>query len=495
MNQNNNYNFDPMTGQPIQQPIQNQNTTNMYSQPVQSTSTVNAYQQRIQLGPPKKNNKAFLIVAILAVAGIVTGIFLFFNQDKKDPINNENSNNPEVENNNTNNGFDDVIDDEYTDSKQEVAIVAIGHEDHGKSTLTSAITKLYGDFVSYEDIVAADEYKYVGVKYKLSEVKYETENRIYTHYDLSSHEDYVKSIVSGAIEVDGAILVVSVTDGPMAQTREQLKLLYESGVPKVVVYLNKCDMVSDEDLIDLVEMQTRELLSEYGFDGDNTPIVCGSALKSLEGDVDGEQSVRNLVKEVDEWIEPVNGENEDFLMGIEDVFTISGRGTVVTGRVDRGTVKVGDTVQIVGLNDEVKTAIVSGIEMFRKQEDYAVTGDNAGILLKDITREEVVRGQVLAKPNSILASTKFEMSVYVLSTEESDKSVSFVDSYTAQFYFRTTDITGVIDLPDNIEIVNPGETVSFTVSLESPVAMELGTSVSIRVNDSTIAIGRVTNVY
>ena len=473
-NQNGNYNFDPMTGQPIQQPTQN--TTNMNSQ------------------QPKKNNKVFIIIAIIAVIAIIAGIFLFTNQDKKEPVNNEPPNNSEVENDNNNSSSNEEIDDESTDSKQEISIVVIGQEDHGKTTLTSAITKLYGEYVSYEDVVDVDEYKYLGVKYNVSKVEYETQNRHYIHYDLLSHEDYVKSIISGAIEVDGAILVVSGADGVMPQTREQLKMLYNSGVSKVVVYISKCDIVKDESLLDLVEIEIRELLANYGFEGKDTPIVRGSALKAIEGDAEGEQSVRNLISEVDKWIKPVKGKNKDFLMAIEDVFKISGRGTTVTGRVDRGTVKKGDTVQIIGLNDEFKTAIVSDIEMFRNQKDYAETGDNVGILLKDITTEEVKRGQVLAKPSSIKSSTKFETTVYFLSKEEKKEAISLSDGYKAQFYFRTFEINGVINLPKNVKVINPGDVVSFSVSLDSPVAMELGTSFSIRINKNTVAMGRVTKI-
>ena len=383
--------------------------------------------------------------------------------------------------------------EKFDRSKTHVNIGTIGHVDHGKTTLTAAITKLFGHFVAYEDIDKAPEERERGITINTAHVEYETEKRHYAHVDCPGHADYVKNMITGAAQMDGAILVVSAVDGPMPQTREHILLSRQVGVPKIVVYMNKCDMVDDPELLDLVEMEIRELLGEYGFDTE-CPIIRGSALKALEGDPDAEQSIRDLMKAVDEYIpSPVRDTDKPFLMSIEDVFTISGRGTVVTGRVERGQLKLNDEVEIVGLKPTKKT-VVTGIEMFRKSLDYAQAGDNAGCLLRGIARDEVERGQVLAKPGSVTPHTKFKASVYVLSKEEGGRHTPFFSNYRPQFYFRTTDVTGVIELPEGVEMVMPGDNVDMTVELIAPVALENGTKFSIREGGRTVGAGVVSEI-
>ncbi len=382
----------------------------------------------------------------------------------------------------------------YDRSKPHVNIGTIGHVDHGKTTLTAAITKLYGEFVAYENIDKAPEERERGITINTSHVEYETEKRHYAHVDCPGHADYVKNMITGAAQMDGAILVVSATDGAMPQTREHILLSRQVGVPKMVVFINKCDMVEDTELVDLVEMEIRELLTEYGFDGDNTPIVRGSALKAIEGDANYEQAVRDLMAEVDNWIDnPVRDTDKPFLMSIEDVFTITGRGTVVTGRVERGKLNLNEEIEIVGLKDTRKS-VVTGIEMFRKSLDYAEAGDNAGVLLRGINREDVERGQVLAKPGTVTPHKKFAAQVYVLSKEEGGRHTPFFSNYRPQFYFRTTDVTGVIELPAGVEMVMPGDNVAMTVELITSIAIENGTEFSIREGGRTVGAGKVTEI-
>ena len=379
-------------------------------------------------------------------------------------------------------------------SKPHVNIGTIGHVDHGKTTLTAAITKLFGEFVDYADIDKAPEERERGITINTSHVEYETEKRHYAHVDCPGHADYVKNMITGAAQMDGAILVVSATDGPMPQTREHILLSRQVGLKKMVVFINKCDMVQDEELLDLVEMEVRELLNEYNFDGDNTPLVRGSALKSLEGDATYEQAVRDLMAAVDDYIEdPVRDTDKPFLMSIEDVFTITGRGTVVTGRVERGQLKLNEEVEIVGIKDTRKS-VVTGIEMFRKSLDYAEAGDNAGVLLRGINREDVERGQVLAKPGTVHPHKKFKAEVYVLSKEEGGRHTPFFSNYRPQFYFRTTDVTGVIELPAGVEMVMPGDNVTMTVELISNIAIENGTQFSIREGGRTVGAGVVSEI-
>ena len=383
--------------------------------------------------------------------------------------------------------------EKFDRSKTHVNIGTIGHVDHGKTTLTAAITKLFGHFVAYEDIDKAPEERERGITINTAHVEYQTEKRHYAHVDCPGHADYVKNMITGAAQMDGAILVVSAVDGPMPQTREHILLSRQVGVPKIVVYMNKCDMVDDPELLDLVEMEIRELLGEYGFDTE-CPIIRGSALKALEGDPEAEQSIRDLMKAVDEYIpDPVRDTDKPFLMSIEDVFTISGRGTVVTGRVERGTLKLNDEVEIVGLKPTKKT-VVTGIEMFRKSLDEAIAGDNAGVLLRGIARDEVERGQVLAKPGSVTPHHKFKASVYVLTKEEGGRHTPFFSNYRPQFYFRTTDVTGVIELPEGVEMVMPGDNVDMTVELIAPVALEKGTKFSIREGGRTVGAGVVSEI-
>ena len=384
-------------------------------------------------------------------------------------------------------------------SKPHVNIGTIGHVDHGKTTLTAAITKVLAskggaEFVDYSNIDKAPEERERGITINTSHVEYQTDKRHYAHVDCPGHADYVKNMITGAAQMDGAILVIAASDGPMAQTREHILLSRQVGVPRMVVFMNKCDQVDDPELLDLVEMEIRELLNEYGYDGDNTPIIRGSALKALEGDPEAVKSIEDLMDAVDEWIPtPERDTDKPFLMSIEDVFTITGRGTVVTGRVERGQLKLNDEVEIVGLKDTKKT-VVTGIEMFRKQLDYAEAGDNAGVLLRGISREDVERGQVLAKPGSVHPHKKFTAQVYVLSKEEGGRHTPFFTNYRPQFYFRTTDVTGVITLPDNVEMVMPGDDVAMTVELIAPIAVEKGTQFSIREGGRTVGAGVVSEI-
>ncbi len=383
--------------------------------------------------------------------------------------------------------------EKFDRSKEHVNIGTIGHVDHGKTTLTAAITKYFGEFKAYDQIDSAPEEKERGITINTAHVEYETEKRHYAHVDCPGHADYVKNMITGAAQMDGAILVVSAADGPMPQTREHILLSRQVGVPKIVVYMNKCDQVDDPELLDLVEMEIRELLGEYGYDS-NCPVIRGSALKALEGDEAAAQSIRDLMAAVDEYIpSPVRDTDKPFLMSIEDVFTISGRGTVVTGRVERGILKLNDEVEIVGLRDTKKT-VVTGIEMFRKSLDFAQAGDNAGALLRGIAREDVERGQVLAKPGSVTPHHKFKASVYVLSKEEGGRHTPFFSNYRPQFYFRTTDVTGVIELPAGVEMVMPGDNVDMTVELIAPVALENGTKFSIREGGRTVGAGVVSEI-
>ena len=386
--------------------------------------------------------------------------------------------------------------EKFDRSKEHVNIGTIGHVDHGKTTLTAAITKYFGkEFVDYANIDKAPEERERGITINTSHVEYETDKRHYAHVDCPGHADYVKNMITGAAQMDGAILVVSASDGPMPQTREHILLARQVGVPKILVFMNKCDQVDDSELLDLVEMEIRELLGEYNFDSE-CPIIRGSALKALEGD-DGEiggEAIRKLIAACDEYIPaPVRELDKPFLMSVEDVFTISGRGTVVTGRVERGTLNLNDEVEIVGLR-ETKKAVVTGIEMFRKQLDFAAAGDNAGALLRGIGREEVERGQVLAKPGSVTPHTKFRASVYVLSKEEGGRHTPFFTNYRPQFYFRTTDVTGVVELPAGVEMVMPGDNVDMTVELIAPVALENGTKFSIREGGRTVGAGTVSEI-
>ncbi len=389
--------------------------------------------------------------------------------------------------------------EKFDRSKPHVNIGTIGHVDHGKTTLTAAITKRQaekfgGEFVDYANIDKAPEERERGITINTAHVEYQTATRHYAHVDCPGHADYVKNMITGAAQMDGAILVIAATDGPMAQTREHILLSRQVGVPRMVVFMNKCDQVDDPELLDLVEMEIRSLLSEYGYDGDNTPIIRGSALKALEGDAKYVAAIDELMDAVDTWIPtPERDNNKPFLMSIEDVFTITGRGTVVTGRVERGTLKLNDEVEIVGIRDTKKT-VVTGIEMFRKQLDFAEAGDNAGVLLRGIAREEVERGQVLAKPGSVTPHTKFKAEVYVLSKEEGGRHTPFFANYRPQFYFRTTDVTGVIELPAGVDMVMPGDNVSITVELIHPIAIENGTKFSIREGGRTVGAGSVSEI-
>ena len=349
-------------------------------------------------------------------------------------------------------------------------------------------------FEDYANIDKAPEERERGITINTAHVEYETEGRHYAHVDCPGHADYVKNMITGAAQMDGAILVIAATDGPMAQTKEHILLARQVGVPKIVVFMNKCDMVDDPEMLELVEMDIRELLSKYDYDGDNTPVIQGSALKALEGDAEFGAKIDELMAAVDEWIPtPERDNTKPFLMSIEDVFTITGRGTVVTGRVERGQLKLNDEVEIVGLKDTKKT-VVTGIEMFRKQLDFAEAGDNAGVLLRGISRDDVQRGQVLAKPGSVTPHTKFEAQVYVLSKEEGGRHTPFFSNYRPQFYFRTTDVTGVVTLPEGTEMVMPGDNVSMSVELIAPIAIENGTKFSIREGGRTVGAGTVTKI-
>ena len=390
--------------------------------------------------------------------------------------------------------------EKFDRSKTHANIGTIGHVDHGKTTLTAAIAtvlaKTYGgEAKDYASIDNAPEERERGITINTSHIEYETPKRHYAHVDCPGHADYVKNMITGAAQMDGAILVIAATDGPMAQTREHILLSRNVGVPKIVVFLNKCDMVDDEELLELVEMEVRELLSEYGFDGDDLPVIKGSALKALEGDADAEKAIIELMETVDEYIPTPERDNaKPFMMPVEDVFSITGRGTVATGRVERGQVKVGDVVEIVGLTEEPASTTVTGVEMFRKLLDYAEAGDNIGALLRGVAREDIERGQVLAAPKTITPHTQFVADVYVLSKEEGGRHTPFFTNYRPQFYFRTTDITGVCVLPEGTEMVMPGDNVSINVELISPIAIEEGTRFSIREGGRTVGSGVVTSI-
>jgi len=386
-------------------------------------------------------------------------------------------------------------------TKPHVNVGTIGHVDHGKTTLTAAITtvlskKFGGEAKAYDQIDAAPEEKARGITINTAHVEYETETRHYAHVDCPGHADYIKNMITGAAQMDGAILVVSAADGPMPQTREHILLARQVGVPYIVVYMNKCDMVDDAELLELVEMEVRELLSKYEFPGDDIPIIKGSALKALQGDQSdiGEPSIHKLAEALDSYIpEPKRALDGTFLMPVEDVFSISGRGTVVTGRVERGIVKVGDELEIVGIKPTLKTTC-TGVEMFRKLLDQGQAGDNVGVLLRGTKREEVERGQVLAKPGSITPHTKFTAEIYVLGKDEGGRHTPFFQGYRPQFYFRTTDVTGAVELPAGTEMVMPGDNVSITVSLIAPIAMEEGLRFAIREGGRTVGAGVVAKI-
>jgi elongation factor Tu len=381
-------------------------------------------------------------------------------------------------------------------TKPHVNIGTIGHVDHGKTTLTAAITKYFGEFKAYDQIDAAPEERARGITISTAHVEYETPNRHYAHVDCPGHADYVKNMITGAAQMDGGILVCSAADGPMPQTREHILLARQVGVPALVVYMNKVDQVDDEELLELVEMELRELLSSYEFPGDDIPIVKGSALAALEGrdEAIGEQSIRALMAAVDEYIPtPVRAVDQPFLMPIEDVFSISGRGTVVTGRVERGVINVGDEVEIVGIRDTRKS-VCTGVEMFRKLLDRGEAGDNIGALLRGVTREDVERGQVLCKPASVKPHTKFEAEAYILTKEEGGRHTPFFANYRPQFYFRTTDVTGTVQLPEGTEMVMPGDNLKFNVELIAPIAMEDGLRFAIREGGRTVGAGVVSKI-
>ncbi|MBR2651334.1 elongation factor Tu [bacterium] len=389
--------------------------------------------------------------------------------------------------------------EKFERSKPHVNIGTIGHVDHGKTTLTAAICtvlskKGQAQAMDYASIDSAPEEKERGITINTAHVEYETATRHYAHVDCPGHADYVKNMITGAAQMDGAILVIAATDGPMAQTREHILLARQVGVPKMVVFLNKCDMMSDPEMQDLVEMEVRDLLTSYGFDGNNTPIIRGSALQALNGVAEYEAKIDELMDAVDKYIpEPQREIDKPFLLAIEDVFTISGRGTVVTGRVERGQLNLNDEVEIVGLKPTQKT-VVTGIEMFRKQLDFAQAGDNAGILLRGTKKEEVQRGQVLCKPGSITPHTSFTAEVYILKKEEGGRHTPIFNGYRPQFYFRTTDVTGAIQLPQGVEMIMPGDNTKITVELIAPVAIEKGTKFSIREGGRTVGAGSVTEI-
>jgi len=381
-------------------------------------------------------------------------------------------------------------------TKPHINVGTIGHVDHGKTTLTAALTKALGTYVAFEQIDNAPEERERGITIATSHVEYETDQRHYAHVDCPGHADYVKNMITGAAQMDGAILVVSAADGPMPQTREHILLARQVGVPAIVVYLNKADQVDDPELLELVEMEIRDLLNQYEFPGDDTPIVVGSALKALEGDESeiGLASIKKLAETMDEYFkEPDRPIDKPFLMPIEDVFSISGRGTVVTGRVERGIVKVGEEIEIVGIRETTKT-ICTGVEMFRKLLDEGRAGDNIGVLLRGTKKDEVERGQVLAKPGTITPHTKFEAEVYVLSKEEGGRHTPFFKGYRPQFYFRTTDVTGAVELPADIEMVMPGDNIKIKVALIVPIAMEEGVRFAIREGGRTVGAGVVTEI-
>ena len=391
--------------------------------------------------------------------------------------------------------------EKFERNKPHVNVGTIGHVDHGKTTLTAALTKVSaeaqgGEFKDYADIDNAPEERERGITISTAHVEYETDNRHYAHVDCPGHADYVKNMITGAAQMDGAILVCSAADGPMPQTREHILLSRQVGVPYIVVYMNKADQVDDEELLELVEMEIRDLLSSYEFPGDDTPVVTGSALKALEGDTSdiGVPSVLKLLEEMDSYIpEPERAIDGDFIMPVEDVFSISGRGTVVTGRVERGIIKVGEDVEIVGIKDTTKTTC-TGVEMFRKLLDEGRAGDNVGVLLRGTKRDEVERGQVLCKPGSITPHTKFEAEVYILSKEEGGRHTPFFNGYRPQFYFRTTDVTGACELPDGVEMVMPGDNVKMEVSMHAPIAMDEGLRFAIREGGRTVGAGVVAKI-
>ena len=388
----------------------------------------------------------------------------------------------------------------YERTKPHVNIGTIGHVDHGKTTLTAAITKVLAEkglakAEDYSDIDAAPEEKERGITINTAHVEYETEKRHYAHIDAPGHADYVKNMITGAAQMDGAILVVAATDGPMPQTREHILLARQVGVQYIVVFLNKTDLVDDDELVDLVEMEVRDLLSEYDFPGDDIPVIRGSALKALEGDPEQEKVILHLLDVVDEYIPtPQRPTDKPFMMPVEDVFTITGRGTVASGRIDRGTVKVGDEVEIVGLKEDVLKSTVTGVEMFHKTLDLGEAGDNVGVLLRGVAHDQIERGQVLAAPGSIQTHKEFKGEVYVMTKEEGGRHTPFFSNYRPQFYFHTTDVTGTIELPDGVEMVMPGDNVTFTVALQKPVAIEKGLKFTIREGGHTVGAGVVSEV-
>ncbi|WP_432353408.1 elongation factor Tu [Sporosarcina sp. A2] len=390
--------------------------------------------------------------------------------------------------------------EKFDRSKTHANVGTIGHVDHGKTTLTAAIATVLskrggGEARSYADVDNAPEEKERGITINTSHVEYETESRHYAHVDCPGHADYVKNMITGAAQMDGGILVVSAADGPMPQTREHILLSRQVGVPYLVVFMNKCDMVDDEELLELVEMEIRDLLTEYDFPGDDIPVIKGSALKALEGEEAWEEKIVELMDAVDSYIPtPERDTEKPFMMPVEDVFSITGRGTVATGRVERGVVKVGDTVDIIGLTEEPKSTTVTGVEMFRKLLDYAEAGDNIGALLRGVAREDIERGQVLAKPGTITPHTNFKSEVYVLSKEEGGRHTPFFSNYRPQFYFRTTDVTGIISLPEGVEMVMPGDNVEMTIELIAPIAIEEGTKFSIREGGRTVGAGVVATI-
>ncbi len=389
--------------------------------------------------------------------------------------------------------------EKFDRSKEHVNIGTIGHVDHGKTTLTAAITTVLAkaggaEAMDYASIDAAPEERERGITINTAHVEYETEGRHYAHIDAPGHADYVKNMITGAAQMDGAILVVSATDGPMPQTREHILLSGQVGIEKLIVFVNKCDMVEDQEMLELVEMEVRDLLAQYGFDGDNTPFVYGSALKALEGDAEYEAKIIELMNTADSYFPvPVRDTEKPFLLPIEDVFTITGRGTVATGKVERGQLNLGDTVEIVGLK-ETQTTTVTGIEMFRKELDYAEAGDNAGILLRGINREDIERGQVMVKPGSISPHKKFKAEIYALTKEEGGRHTPFFANYRPQIYLRTTDVTAQIQLPEGVEMVMPGDNITLTIELIAPVAIENNTKFSIREGGRTVGAGTVTEI-
>ncbi|GEK59720.1 elongation factor Tu [Marinococcus halophilus] len=391
--------------------------------------------------------------------------------------------------------------EKFDRSKTHANIGTIGHVDHGKTTLTAAITtvlhKKYsrGTAMAYDAIDGAPEERERGITISTAHVEYETDSRHYAHVDCPGHADYVKNMITGAAQMDGAILVVSAADGPMPQTREHILLSRQVGVPSIVVFLNKVDMVDDEELLELVEMEVRDLLSEYDFPGDDVPIISGSALKALEGDQEYENKILELMEAVDNYIPtPDRDKDKPFMMPVEDVFSITGRGTVATGRVERGVLNVGDEIEIIGIDEDSRKSTVTGVEMFRKLLDYAEAGDNIGALLRGVSRDDIKRGQVLAKPGSITPHTNFKAEVYVLSKDEGGRHTPFFSNYRPQFYFRTTDVTGIIQLPEGVEMVMPGDNVEMTVELINPIAIEEGTKFSIREGGRTVGAGVVSTI-